>query len=315
MLSSAILSSMFCFASAARHLSFTKAAEELHLTQSAVSHRIKKLEEQLGFKLFLRFNRRLQLTDQGQGLLAVLDSSLGDLDGAIRDLRQQEFTSSVRIAVPHSFARCWLAERLGDLHSKYPKMTLQVRAQSRTTDFQNEKVDVAVYYDTPARLHLHQQVLFGETLVPVCSKEYAEEHNLWQNPEALANCLLLHDESAWRGAANYDEWTYWAKEAGLTSLNVTHGFIFNRSDLAYRAAMSGQGVALGRWQMVAPQVEKGNLVVPIDAFVPSQQSYLTVCHPDRRDVPAIKAMFDWLAFQAEQSQELMMKHKQLLSFS
>ncbi|WP_298442204.1 DNA-binding transcriptional regulator DsdC [uncultured Ferrimonas sp.] len=315
MLSSTILSSMFCFASAARHLSFTKAAEELHLTQSAVSHRIKKLEEQLGFKLFLRFNRRLQLTEQGQGLLAVLDNSLGDLDGAIRDLRQQEFTSSVNITVPHSFARCWLAERLGGLHNEYPKMTLNVRAQSRATDFQHEKVDVAVYFDTPDRHHLHQQVLFGESLVPVCSKEYADQHNLWQNPDALASCLLLHDESAWRGADVHSEWMYWARKAGMEQLSVSHGFVFNRSDLAYRAAMSGQGVAIGRWQMVAPQVECGNLVVPIDAFVPAEQSYLTVCHPDRKDVPAIKAMFEWLHSQSHSSMIEREQHKQELCFS
>ncbi|WP_051201842.1 DNA-binding transcriptional regulator DsdC [Ferrimonas senticii] len=314
MLSSTILSSMFCFASAARHLSFTKAAEELHLTQSAVSHRIKKLEDQLGFKLFLRFNRRLQLTEQGQGLLAVLDSSLGELDGAIRDLRQQEFTSNVNVAVPHSFARCWLAERLGDLHSQYPKLTLSVRAQSRATDFLTEKVDVAVYYDRPERHHLHQQLLFDELLVPVCSKEYADEHNLWQNPDALGSCLLLHDERAWPGADTHDEWRYWASQAGLDPLAVARGFVFNRSDLGYRAAMSGQGVAIGRWRMVAPQVAHGNLVVPINTFVKAEQAYITVCHPDRKEVPAIKAMFDWLHEQSQQSEAVMTAYKQQLSF-
>lgn len=314
MLSSAILSSMFCFAAAARTLSFTKAAEELHLTQSAVSHRIKKLEEQLGFKLFLRFNRRLQLTEQGQGLLAVLDSSLTELDGAIRDIRQQEFTSIVHIAVPHSFARCWLAERLGDLHRQYPKLTLNVSAQSRAVDFQHEKIDVAVYYDIPDRHLLYHQVLFPESLVPVCSKEYADTHQLWGRPTALASCLLLHDQAAWPGANPHDEWIYWAEQSGVDADAVSHGFVFNRSDLAYRAAMSGQGVALGRWQMIAPHILSGELVVPVNAFVMARQSYFTVCHPDRKEVPAIKAMFDWLAQQAAASFTAMEQHKRSLPF-
>ncbi|GAA4893568.1 DNA-binding transcriptional regulator DsdC [Ferrimonas pelagia] len=315
MLSSAILSSMYCFSSAARHLSFTKAAEELHLTQSAVSHRIKKLEEQLGFKLFLRFNRRLQLTEQGQGLLAVLENSLGDLDSAIRDLRQQEFTSTVSIAVPHSFARCWLAERLGDLHSKYPKLTLQVRAQSRSTDFQHEKVDVAVYYDLPERHNLHEQELFDEFLVPVCTAEYADQHDLWQNPDGLSGCLLLHDETAWQGTGFYTEWVYWARDAGLAHLDVERGFVFNRADLAYRAAMSGQGVAIGRWHMVAPQLAAGNLVVPFDAFVRAAQRYLMVCHPDRTEVPAIKAMFEWLSEHAQESIQQREQQRNRLKFN
>ncbi|MBY6016878.1 DNA-binding transcriptional regulator DsdC [Ferrimonas balearica] len=314
MLSSAILSSMHCFASAARHMSFTKAAEELHLTQSAVSHRIKKLEEQLGFKLFLRFNRRLQLTEQGQGLMAVLDQSLGGLESAIRDIRQQEFTSTLSMAVPHSFARCWLSERLGDLHRRYPKMTLQVRAQSRSTDFQHEPVDVAVYYDRPDRSGLHQHVLFGEMLVPVCSKDYADEHNLWQNPDGLAECLLLHDETAWQGTGFYTEWQYWAERAGIDPLAVTRGFVFNRADLAYRAAMSGQGVALGRWRMVAPSVRSGALVVPIDAFVEAEQCYLAVCHPDRQEVPAIKAVLEWLDEMAHHHLEKLAQEREALAF-
>lgn len=314
MLSSAILASMHCFASAARHMSFTKAAEELHLTQSAVSHRIKKLEEQLGFKLFLRFNRRLQLTEQGQGLLAVLEDSLGGLDAAVRDIRQQEFTSTVAIALPHSFARCWMAERLGDLHARYPKMTLKVRAQNRLTDFQHEQIDVAVYYDRPGRSGMLEQELYGEMLVPVCSAEYANQHKLWQNPAALASCLLLHDESAWQDTGYYHEWLYWADHAGIKDVAVNRGFVFNRADLAYRAAMSGQGVAMGRWQMVAKQVEEGALVVPFDAFVDSKQSYLTICHQDRSEVPAIKAIVEWLHLQGNAHRNWSEQVRQQLTF-
>ncbi|USD38941.1 MULTISPECIES: DNA-binding transcriptional regulator DsdC [Ferrimonas] len=299
MLNGAILSSLHCFECAARHLSFTKAAEELYLTQSAVSHRIKKLEEQLGFKLFLRFNRRLQLTEQGAGLLAELDQSLGGLEIAIRDLKQQDFSSTLSIAVPHSFARCWLAERLGDLHSKYPRLTLQVRAQSRATDFQHESVDIAVYYSDHLSAGLFGKDLMEESLVPVCSKEYADNHDLWNNPGKLADCLLLHDETAWQGSGFYTEWQYWARLAEIDGLSVDRGFVFNRADLSYRAAMSGQGVAIGRWNMVAPQVEAGNLVVPIESFVPAGQRYYMVCHPDRKDTPAVKAMFDWMQEQAE----------------
>ncbi|SDI78847.1 LysR family transcriptional regulator, D-serine deaminase activator [Ferrimonas sediminum] len=299
MLNGAILSSLHCFECAARHLSFTKAAEELYLTQSAVSHRIKKLEEQLGFKLFLRFNRRLQLTEQGAGLLAELDQSLGGLEIAIRDLKQQDFSSTLSIAVPHSFARCWLAERLGDLHSKYPRLTLQVRAQSRATDFQHESVDIAVYYSDHLSAGLFGKDLMEESLVPVCSKEYADNHDLWNNPSKLADCLLLHDETAWQGSGFYTEWQYWARLAEIDGLSVDRGFVFNRADLSYRAAMSGQGVAIGRWNMVAPQVEAGNLVVPIESFVPAGQRYYMVCHPDRKDTPAVKAMFDWMQEQAE----------------
>ncbi|WP_051215846.1 DNA-binding transcriptional regulator DsdC [Ferrimonas futtsuensis] len=317
MLNGAILSSLHCFECAARHLSFTKAAEELYLTQSAVSHRIKKLEEQLGFKLFLRFNRRLQLTDQGAGLLAELDQSLGSLEIAIRDLKQQDFSSTLSIAVPHSFARCWLAERLGDLHSKFPRLTLQVRAQSRATDFQHESVDLAVYYSDHLTSGLYGTDLMEESLVPVCSREYADINELWNSPERLAQCLLLHDETAWQSSGFYTEWQYWARLAEIEGLSVDRGFVFNRADLAYRAAMSGQGVAMGRWSMVAPQVEAGNLVVPIESFVPAGQRYYLVCHPDRKDTPAVKAMFDWLQEQATQRISLgeasMAKYSELAS--
>lgn len=300
MLNGAILSSLHCFECAARHLSFTKAAQELCLTQSAVSHRIKKLEEQLGFKLFLRFNRRLQLTEQGAGLLAELGQSLGGLEIAIRDLRQQDFSSTLSVAVPHSFARCWLAERLGDLHSKYPRLTLQVRARSRITDFQHESVDIAVYYSDEMPTGLHGMPLMDESLVPVCSQEYADSHDLWDNSEKFAECLLLHDETAWQGSGFYTEWQHWAREVEMPNLDVSRGFVFNRADLAYRAAMSGQGVAMGRWNMVAPQVEAGNLVVPIERFASAGQHYYMVCHPDRKETPGVKAVFEWMQEQAEQ---------------
>ncbi len=289
-----ILASFHCFSCAARTLSFTQAAQELHLTQSAVSHRIKKLELQLGFKLFLRFNRKLQLTEEGKQLLVVLSQSLNHLDSTIRDLRNQDISGQLKLSLPPSFANHWLAPKLAEFQKNYPRLFLHIETNSRLMDFSREAVDLAVYYGNGDYPGLSTQLLMAERLQPVCSPAYAIQQDLTHNPGNLQHCLFLHDANAWPEAGVYSEWEYWSETSGITGLDFSQSYTFDRSDLAIQTATYGQGIAMGRVSLIQDQLNQGSLVAPFNQTITAKQSYYLVCHPDRATQPAIKALMDWL---------------------
>lgn len=294
-LNGSVLSGLHCFVMAAEHLNFTRAAVDLHLTQSAVSHRIKKLEQQLGFKVFLRFNRQLKLTKEGAQLLQVLQSSFDQLETTIKDIRRQDVSGRLTLSSAPSFTLRWLAPRLGDFQKHFPGLLLNIETRDRQIDFRQEQVDVAIYYGAGHYSELHAVKLLDEFHIPVCSPSYAAQHQLIGRPDRLAECLLLHDSSS---GDDYAEWRYWCESVGLAHQELSYSYCFNRTELAIATALNGQGIALGKYRLLAEELRSGQLVAPFDLRIPAQQSYYAVCHPDYVEQPSVRALLEWLEQQA-----------------
>lgn len=289
-----ILGGLHCFASVGKHLGFAKAAEELFITPSAVSHRIRHLEGQLGFPLFHRFTRRIAFTTEGRSLYESLRFSLLDLEGEIRSLRNNEAHGSLFLSCAPSFGGALLLPLLPRFERKYPGISLHLRCRGDLVDFETENVDVAIYYGQGAHPNLHLFRLMDESLTPVCSPAYAEKHGLHDAPHKLGQCLLLHDGQPWAGAQYFSEWAVWLESAGVTGVDPRTGYSFDRSELAAEAARHGLGVAVGRMGLIGAMVEAGELVCPFPQLLPSPQSYYLVCTRERADSPMIGRFRDWI---------------------
>ncbi|GHA60414.1 DNA-binding transcriptional regulator DsdC [Photobacterium aphoticum] len=291
-LTGSVLSGLHCFLIAADQMSFTRAAEMLCLTQSAVSHKIKNLEAALGVTLFIRQPRKLVLTEEGKRLKEVVAHNFGDIANELRDLKTQELSGDLNVSVPPTFAQRWLMPRLKSFIEKYPALRFHLRTRNELVDFQTESFDCAIYFGDGKYNGLHVVQLMDESMVPVCSHDYAIAHDLYGNPEKLVSCLLLHDAAPWARAGRNDEWQYWAHQNDVALPEA--GCTFDRADLALQAAERGIGVAIGRASFIAEQIASGRLVTPFPLAVPSPQHYYLVCRKDMADSPRIKAFIDWL---------------------
>lgn len=297
----AILANLSCFRCAALCLSFTRAATELGLTQGAVSHRIKKLEQLLGFQLFLRFNRRLQLTQEGEQLLQVVNQSMLSLEQTVRNLRAKELSIEVNLSLPPSLALGWFSHKLVDFQQHYPQIRLNIETHSRLIDFSSEGVDLAIYYGQGDYPGLEVYPLGKELITPVCSPAYAEEQQLLQQPQKIQQCRLLHDSHAWPHSGRYAEWERWSGETGL-QINLEASYCFDQSALCLHAAQQGAGLAMGRMLLIQPALAQGTLIAPFIEQQCQSGSYDLVCHPSRRGHPAIQATLAW--FQEHFSNDL-----------
>lgn len=297
---SAILSGLHYFACAGKHLSFSKAAEELHLTPSAISYRIKQLEEQLGFALFHRFSRHIVFTSEGKSLYATLSTPLSEIRAGIRHICNQEMEGSLVLSCTPSFAGNWLIPRLRSFTAACPGIDIHLRCRSDLVDFETENVDLAVYYGEGHHPELHVVPLMAEELTPVCSAEYANRYGLHESAEGLRDCVLLHDSSPWPNAQYFSEWSIWANWAGLTHLDVQRGCSFDRSELAVNCARQGLGVAIGRMRLMKGLLEEKALVAPFAPACPSPQKYYLVCTHERAESLRSVCFARWIAQEVAQ---------------
>lgn len=286
------MSTLRAFEAAARHLSFTKAAEEIFVTQAAVSHQIRTLEDALGVRLFQRFNRALQLTPEGQRFLPAVRDALAILSKAVDALQVAEATGRFTVSVLPSFAGGWLMPRLTRFRRLHPDIDIRLDATEKLVDFAREDVDAGIRYgdgDYPGLVSIR---FLTENYTPVCAPSLLRDpaHPLRQ-PEDLRHHTLLHDDMQ-------PSWAMWLREAGVTGVDVERGPWFSHSDLAVRAAIDGQGVALGRSVLTADALADGRLVRPFDIALPGEFAYYFVCPKEARDRPKIKAFRDWLLAEA-----------------
>ncbi len=291
---SAALSGLHCFASVGEHLSFAKAAADLYITPSAVSHRIKQLETRLGFSLFHRFTRRITFTPEGQRLFNSLRSSLGEIEREIRAIRNQEMQGNLVIACPPSFARIWLMSRLNDFSKAYPGVALHIRGHNNLVDFETANFDIAICYSDGQHPDLDATLFMSETFSPVCTREYADKYNLWDNPSGLGDCLLLHDASPWPNAQFFSEWNTWSVLAGVEDFDAKRGYSFDRCDLALKGARLGFGIAIGRYHLVCELLDSGELVTPFKEFHKSPLDYYLVCPHERVHSPRVEGFQRWI---------------------
>ncbi len=269
-----------CFECAARTGSFTEAARELNLSQSAISQQIRSLEQRLGRALFVRKSRGLELTALGLQLKDELGQSMRQIEMALSNAIDQKHTLNVN-CVP-TFALRWLMPRVGRFLQQYPDIEFRINADNVRIDEQflsSQDVDVIITYDPVDYSGIHQVRLLGSRIVPVCSPAYLEEHPNWDADE---NVTLLHDENAWTGASRYVEWNIWREGVGKAPLGAHRSQFFNLSDMALAAAARGAGIAMGRLELVHEELAKGNLVQASHEVVESSSRYALLSYQPRK---------------------------------
>ena len=290
------LNSLKAFEAAARHLSFTKAAEELFVTQAAISHQIKLLEDHLSIKLFMRRNRSLLLTEEGQSYFLDIKDIFVNLYDATERLLSRGAKGSVSIALTPSFAIQWLVPRLSDFSQHNPDIDVRIKAQDHDENSLTDDVDVAIYYGKGQWNGIHADKLHTEYLIPVCSPLLLSQNNGLRSLEDLANFTLLHDTSR-------TNWKDYIKSVGLTNVNVNQGPIFSHSSMVLQAAIHGQGIALAHSVLAQPDIDSGRLVLPFSQALISERAYYLVCRDNQLDSPKIKIFRQWLMNKVKQESQ------------
>jgi LysR family glycine cleavage system transcriptional activator len=281
------MNTLRAFEAAARHLSFTLAAEELHVTQAAVSHQIKTLEEALGVRLFRRLNRAIRLTEEGQEFVGEVRKALSHLATAVEKLAAPDAGGPLTISVLPSFASKWLVPRLGRFRDKHPEIDVRISPSIDLTDFQRDDVDLVVRYGKGEYEGLHSVRLMTEDIFPVCGPALLEGPNALREPEDLRHHTLLHDDS-------YVDWTMWLLVAGVKGVDPRQGPFFTDSALVIQAAAEGQGVALARGALAAGDIAAGRLVKPFDIAIPTKYAYYVLSPKATSHHPKIAAFREWL---------------------
>ncbi|MEQ8750252.1 MAG: transcriptional regulator GcvA [Amphiplicatus sp.] len=287
------LNSLRVFEAAARHLSFTKAADELHVTPGAVSQQIKALEEFIGAPVFRRHKRSLLLTDEAQASLPVLREGFDKLAEAGRLLSSRVDSGKLTVSVAPSLAAKWLVPRLDSFHERHPDIDVWVSADMDVVDFAADDVDLAIRYGGGNYPGVVVEHLMAETIVPVCSPRLLIGDHPLKTPADLAHHALLHD-----GSPDKDEscptWPMWLKAAGVKGVDGSRGPKFNQSSLVIEATVAGKGVALAKSQLALADLEAARLVIPFDMTTPSDFSYYIVHPAARASAAPVKAFKAWL---------------------
>ncbi len=281
------LKSLRAFEAAGRHLSFTRAADELFVTQAAVSHQIKALEDFLGIPLFIRRNRKLLLTDEGQNYWPKIRDIFENLTAATEQLRTQVAGGPITVSVIPTFATEWLIPRLSRFNETYPEIEVRLKASDAIVDFLQEDVDLAIYYESGSYPGLHSVTLLNERLTPLCSPSLLEGDIPLSSPEDLKHHNLLHD-------FNTNDWRRWLRLAGVKGIELNRGPVFSHSSMVQQAAVFGQGIAMGHLVLSQAEVKAGRLVQPFELMMESDLSYDLVCPIESAQRPKIKAFIDWL---------------------
>src|SRR5262249_31885946 len=271
------LNALRAFEAAARHLSFLKAANELHVTPGAVSQQVKGLEVQLGIKLFRRLTRGVLLTDAGQLYAKRLGELFDGIDAATRDLRHGDASPVMTVSAIPSFAARWLIPRLGTFNTAHPDITLRVTAESGSPDFLNTDADIAIRYGPPGYPGLESELLFPGIVFPVCSPLLMEGPHPIRSLADLAHQTLLHDEP-YPGFEDLS-WKTWLAAVGAVGVEARPGPVFSFTHMSLQAAASGLGVALGTPVLAGDDLAAGRLVRPLPHEVRAKAAYWLLYPP------------------------------------
>lgn len=286
------------FEAVARHLNFRAAAEEMALTQSAVSRQIQSLEEEVGVSLFLRHTRAVELTSAGAQLLMAVSQSLPRIDNAVRTIRQSAGRRSVAITTFASFASMWLIPRLEQFQREHPDIDIRIDASDASVDLEIADVDLALRYGPMASMPPQAIRLFGEQLTPVASGWLLKERPL-AKPTDLAQFALIEAGDAHQTHLEWLTWRRWFDEHGLSKLQPKRWLYFNYAYQMVQAALTGQGVVLARLPLVAESLANGDLIEPLTKMrMDSPMAYWLIIGPRSAQRPEIRAFCDWLMTQS-----------------
>lgn len=289
------------FLAAARHRSFTRAGEELHVTTGAVSQHIKALEDWLGFKLFRRLARHLELTDEGERLLAAVDPAFAAVDLAVGRLRGGPLSGVVRLRSLPSFLAIWLVPRMPRLMRRHPAIELQVEAEDSIRSLREGEFDLAIDLNDGTYPGFQSRVLVEEEIFPVCAPALMRERPPLDTPAHLDHYPLLHDMTAWRGSQPYAEWERYLRAIGASHVGVRRGYMFNRNQITIQAAIAGMGVAIARRTLITDELDSGQLVAPFAQSVATGKRYCLVYPSGALDDQRVLAVHDWIVDEAREA--------------
>jgi LysR family transcriptional regulator, glycine cleavage system transcriptional activator len=284
------LNGLRAFEAAARHLSFTVAAAELNVTQTAISHQIRRLEEELGIRLFVRQNRALALTPQARDYLPGVRAAFNDLRLATDRLLRKDNEHVLTVSTLASLAAKWLLPRLSTFQETHPGIDVRITTSTALVDFGTGDVDAAIRYGRGDWPGLHADWLMADQLFPVCSPALLTGKRPLRTPEDLRDHVLLHTSNA-----NADDWRLWLTAAGLpANISKLPGLTFDLILVTVQAALDGIGVAMGRTSYVEADIAKGRLVVPFKITLPANAGFYLVCPEATADTPKLAAFRQWL---------------------
>lgn len=281
------------FEAAARNLSFTKAATELNLTQSAVSRQIKSLEEWLGVALFERRPRALVLTRPGETLYKAVPDILRAVEDVSHRIRQDKLIRTLTVTTTASFASLWLIPRLPGFTRDHPEVDVRISASANLIDLERSNIEIAIRYtgEKPTGGGIK---LFEEEVFPVCAPQLLEDRDKpLSTPSDLRHHVLLHyDDPANR--ISWLDWPTWLESVGLTDFKVAGSVRFNQYDQVVVAVSSGQGVALGRYPLLKSMLQSGTLVAPFSDKAIAPRAYYLIQSSASSDNPDVQRFVEWL---------------------
>ncbi len=284
------------FEAAARLLSFTRAGEELFLTQSAVSRQIQELESQLGVPLFERRHRSLALTGAGRELYAAAAQVLATMRAATERLRAQAGRRRVSVTTTHSFAALWLVPRLASFMRAHPEVQVRISADTRVQDLEREGLDLAIRHGPASLAGPNAVRLFGEKVFPVCSPKLLRRSPL-EKPSDLARHVLLQFDDP-DGRHPWLNWKTWLEIERVPDLKPAGSLMFSGYEQIIPAAIAGHGVALGRSPLVRDALAAGDLVAPFRRRADPARAYYAVLSSSAAERPEVADFVAWLKGEA-----------------
>ena len=285
------LNALKAFEAAARHESFTRAAEELCVTQGAVSHQVKALEAELGIKLFNRERQRLVITEAGREYLTVLRDSFDRIAVGTERLIQRQSSGVLTVSTSPDFAAKWLVNRLGRFAEAHPGIDLRISATLHHVDFAREDVDLAVRHGDGSWPGLDVARLSTEQLFAVCSPKLLRGRQRITKPSDVLKFPLLHLDDR-------KDWAKWLEAAGVAGAELSHGPVLNRASMVIDAAVDGQGIALARTTLAAWDLINGRLIRPLAETLRLSKTYWIICPKATSTLPKITTFRDWLLAEA-----------------
>jgi LysR family glycine cleavage system transcriptional activator len=283
------LSALQAFEAAARCLSFTRAARELNITQSAVSRHVRALEEQLGLPLFRRYRKRISLTEAGEAFLPEIHSSLERIESSARQLMTYRRGAGVlNLATLPTFGTKWLVPRLPDFFRRHPGIRINFVIKTEPFEFSTSDIDAAIYFGSPVWPNISAERLIGEVLVPVTAAPRRDIEDTSIKPTELARETLLHLTPLPHA------WEAWFEAAGITHLSPRRSMRFEHFSMCIEAAIAGLGTALVPHFLVVEDIRAGRLRLAAPRAVKTEMAYFFIYPKSRRSPRSMEAFRDWL---------------------
>lgn len=282
------LNGLRAFEAAARHLSFTRAAEELCVTQGAISRHILILEEILGLQLFLRQHRHIELTPEGARYLTSVRNAFEELHEATQQLASSSAPNTLNIKLLGTFAQRWLMPRLGEFNTQHPDITVRVTVSHYFANYGEQDIDASVEYGAGNWTGLVSERLYGEVIVPVCSPRLASGLPPPRRAEELSRHVFLHS------IHRPDFWRQWLTDAGVANVPIEGGLRFENSALVYQAAREGLGIAIAHVAFVEDDLASGRLIIPINRPIANPVGYYLVYPANKLKQKKLAAFRKWI---------------------